>query len=73
MLSSLTCAATERYRLQGQCRLCPNSDGVVLVLVIAIVVVIGAPVLFKLSEQAKNFPAFSIGRAVQVHPTLAPA
>jgi len=34
---------------------------VVLILVIAVVVVIGAPVLFKLSEQAKNFPAFSIG------------
>ena len=33
----------------------------VLILVIAVVVVIGAPVLFKLSEQAKNFPAFSIG------------
>jgi len=41
------CAMCDRpdwYRLQGECRECPNSDGVVLILVIAVVVVIGRAV-----------------------------
>ena len=59
------CATCDRpkhyYRLEGECHKCPDSDATLLILLVGVVVVIVAPVLFKVSEQAKNFPALNIG------------
>jgi len=55
------CARPGHYRLEGQCRTCPATDGTAMIIIMSLVVVCAAPILFKVSEQAKNFPALNIG------------
>jgi hypothetical protein len=60
----MACSACMRpgfYRLEGGCRKCPETDGTMTMIFIAIGVIIAAPILFKLSEQMKNFPSINIG------------
>jgi len=56
-----TCIRPGYYRMERSCHKCPTSDGTMMVILISIAVVVAAPILFKVSEQAKNFPSLNIG------------
>ena len=68
------CARPGHYRLEGQCRTCPATDGTAMIIIMSLVVVCAAPILFKVSEQAGAYtrPLLSSTRAESVtrkHPT----
>ena len=56
-----SCIRPGYYRLEGGCRKCPESDPGGMIAFMVIAVVVAGPLLFKLSEQMKNFPSINIG------------
>lgn len=57
-----SCTRPGYYRLEGGCRKCPKTSGSEgTIALLAIGIIIAAPILFKLSEQMKNFPSINMG------------
>jgi uncharacterized protein YybS (DUF2232 family) len=47
--------------MEGSCYTCPTTDSAFVMIMVSVGVVIGAPILFKVSEQFKNLPALNLG------------
>ena len=53
------------YRLAGMCEKCPSTDAALVAVLVAIVICIFAPAIFKLADAMSSFPSVGVGLAFQ--------